>query len=218
MRKMKAALLVLDYNLYPRSNVDRHNVIMLKDAIATGSILPPVKVDKKSKRVTDGFHRTIAVLETNENGEIDVIECAYKNEREMFLDAMRLNAQHGAKLDPHDRNHCVLISERLKIPIELVAGALHMPTDKLANLRDTRTAKTAGGLSVPLKQTIKHMAGQKLTVAQQKANERSSGMNQVFYVNQLVDLIENDLLDKENEKLLERLRHLSGLLESLLVV
>jgi len=218
MRTMKCAELVLDFDLYPRNNLDGHNIRAIADARKAGVELPPVIADKKSKRVVDGFHRVKERLQTGgPDAEIEVIEKTYRNEKEMFLDAMRYNAAHGARLDPCDRTRCTIIADRLRIPLDSVAGALNMPVDKLAGLKADRTARGNGqGLTVALKHTIRHMAGKKLTKRQREANDRSSGMNQAFYVNQIIDLIEADLLDKADEKLLERLRKLHGLLEELL--
>lgn len=217
MRNMKAAGLILDFDLYPRHDVDNHNIRCIVTAIEAGETMPPVVIDKKSKRVIDGFHRIKATLRTDGDATIAVIEKSYKNDAAMFIDAMRLNANHGAKLDSHDRAHCCIVAERLKIPMDAVAGALHMPKEKLGGLRVCRTAKDSSGQAVPLKRTMQHMAGQKLTRPQVAANERSSGMNQVFYANQIIDLIESKSLDRNDDKLLERLRHLHGLLDSLLV-
>jgi hypothetical protein len=217
MRKLKAAELVLDFDLYPRNNVDSHNVTTLVDALAAEMELPPVIIDKKSKRVVDGFHRVRAHLRHyGEDAEITVIEKTYKTDADMFLDSMRYNATHGAKLDPCDRTHCVIVAERLSIPIELVAGALNMPSDKLGNLRDTRTARSGGGLCIPLKRTVSGFAGRRLTKRQEEANTKLSGMNQAFYANQLVELIESNMLDTEDEMLMERLQILHDLLGGVL--
>lgn len=216
MRKVKAASLVLDFDLYPRNNVDSHNVRCILDAMKAGVKMPAVLIDKKSRRVADGFHRVRAVLLDDPEGEIEIIEKDYKNDQELFLDAMRYNAAHGARLDPCDRNHCVIIAARLSIAIALVAGALHMPVEKLGNLQTHRTATVASGLSVPLKRTLLHMNGKKLTKAQSDCNDKLSGMNQSFYVNQVIMLIENGLLDKEDEKLMERLERLDELLDTVL--
>jgi len=218
MKRMKAADIVIDFTLYPRNNVDDHNVRAIADAYETEAELPPPVIDAKSKRLIDGVHRVLAKLRMDKLSEIEVIEKVYKDDAAMFLDAMRLNASHGARLDPCDRIHCVLIAERLQIPLDRVAGALHMPTEKLGELKRSRTATSTSGLSVPLKRTNQHMAGRRLNKLQVEANERSSGMNQAFYANQIIDLIEAKLLDVENENLLERLRHLHGLLEELLAV
>lgn len=218
MKKMKAAEVVLDFDLYPRNNVDAHNVRNLVDALAAGAELPPIIIDRKSKRVADGFHRVRAVLQHGgEDADIIVIEKNYSSEAEMFLDAMRYNSAHGAKLDSCDRVHCAIIAERLSIPIEAVAGALHMPPDKLGDLKVSRTATGSGGLSIPIKRTFQHMAGRKLTKQQLAVNDRSSGMNQVFYVNQIIDLCESKMLNLDDEKLVERLRVLHDTLSGILI-
>jgi len=216
MQTIKAAELVLDFDLYPRNNIDQHNVRCIMDAMELAIEMPPVIADRKTKRVVDGFHRVRAALKRDPDGTVTVIFKMYRTEAELFLDAMRYNAAHGARLDPCDRTRCLLISERLSIPIEAVAGALHVSEGKLGELRQTRTATTSAGLEIPLKRTIRHMAGRRLTKAQCQVNDRSSGMNQTFYANQLIDLIESNLLDKEDGKLLERLRKLHELLDWLL--
>jgi hypothetical protein len=91
-----------------------------------------------------------------------------------------------------------------------------MTVENLTELRAGRTAK-ADHMTVPLKRTIQHMAGRTLTAAQMAVNKKLSGMEQLFYVNQIVLLIENGLLDMANEDLVERLRHLAGLIRKLRV-
>lgn len=218
MKTLKAAELVLDFSLYPRNNVDSHNIKNLIDALAAGEPLPPVVIDKKSKRVVDGFHRVKAYLKfLGDEAKIEVIEKTYKSDAQLFVDAMRYNATHGCKLDPCDRTHCLLLAESLNIPLDQVAGALHTTVDKLAALRADRTA-TSNGLTVPLKRTVRAFAGKKLTKRQQEANVRLSGMNQQFYANQLIELIESEMLDLENENLMMALKKLHELLEGVLVV
>lgn len=216
MKKMKVAELVLDFSLYPRSNVDSQNVANLCEAIAAGIELPPIVIDKASKRVADGFHRVKAYLRVHgDDAEAFVVEKSYRNEKELFLDAARYNAAHGAKLDSHDRTHCAIVAERLKIDMADLAGALNMTVDKLANLRDTRVAMSKSGEPLALKNTVRRQfAGKKLTKRQEQANAKFSGMNQAFYVNQLIELIESDMLDKENGELMERVQKLHELLLS----
>lgn len=217
MRKLKAAELVLDFDLYPRTNVDTKNITDLAAALAAGQTLPPVIIDKKSRRVVDGFHRVRAHLKHFGDGaDIEVIEKNYKSDKEMFLEAARCNAAHGAKLDTCDRVHCKIVADNLGLTLDAIAGALHMPAGKLGDLCLGRTA-TAHGQPLALKRTVRHKAGQELTKPQTECNAKLSGMNQSFYVNQLIMLIESDLLDTNDEALMERLSVLSRLLESLAV-
>jgi hypothetical protein len=217
MKKMKVASLVFDFDFYPRNNINPHNVNCIAEAIVAGVEMPPGIIDKKSRRIVDGFHRGRAYAKVyGDDAEMLVVEKNYANDAEMFLDAMRYNASHGCALDSSDRAHCIILSERLNIPLDAVAGALHMTTDKLSALRNGRIAKTSGGLSVPLKRTIQSFAGRRLTKRQVEANDKLSGMNQSFYANQLIELIESDLLDVSDENLMDRLRVLNGLLDGVL--
>lgn len=219
MKTLKAAELILDFDLYPRNNVDSHNVRNLVDALLAGAELPPVIIEKKTKRVVDGFHRVRAVLQHGgPTAEITVIEKTYKDDGELFLDSMRYNSAHGAKLDPCDRSHCAIIAERLMLSLDAVAGALHMPADKLGELVQCRTAKGSGGLSIPLKRTFSNFAGRKLNKQQEETNRRSSGMQQAFYVNQVIEMIESKMIDTTDENLLDRLRKLDEVLDEVLAV
>lgn len=221
MKTMKAAELVLDFDLYPRNNVDTANIARIVEAMTAGETMPAVIIDKKSKRVVDGFHRTKAAIRLYgaDDAKVEVIEKTYADDAAMFLDAMKYNATHGARLDSCDRVHCVHIAERLSIPLDAIAGALHMPVDRLGALRTDRTATTkAGGLVIPLKRTVSHQfAGKTLNKRQEEANTRLSGMQQVFYANQLIELLESKMLDTSDDKLMERLQVLQGLLETVLV-
>jgi hypothetical protein len=51
-----------------------------------------------------------------------------------------------------------------------------------------------------------------LTTKQADGNVKAGGMNQLFYVNQIINLLENDLLDFSNVRLTDRLQYLKELL------
>jgi hypothetical protein len=211
---MKVASLILDFELYPRNNIDSGNVTSLCDAIAAEIALPPVIVEKRTKKVVDGFHRVKAYLRMlDDDAECFVVEKNYASDKELFKDAMRCNARHGARLDPCDRAHCVIVGERLQITREEMAEALSIKVDKLASIRETRTAYSSSGHPLPIKNTIRQFHGKRLTRQQERVNEKLSGMRPSFYANQLIMLIEADLLDVDDEHLMATLRKLHGLLE-----
>lgn len=212
MKKVKVTSLVLDFDMYPRNNIDSKNVSDIAEALRNGAEVPPVISDKKSKRVVDGFHRVKAhLIAFGPDAEIMVIEKSYKSERELFLDAVRYNAHHGAKLDSYDKSRILLRAEELKIDIAEISEVLSVSTDKLSELRVARTA-TSSNMVIPIKRTIQHMAGKRLNKRQKEANKKLSGMNQVFYVNQVIELLEADLLDTSDELLMKRLLHLGELI------
>lgn len=222
MKTVPIAKPLLDYTIYPRAQVDSQHVHYMRQALKSGASLPPIIVCKKSLRVVDGFHRLTAMrLEFGDESTIEVIEKSYASEKELFLDAIRLNAPHGRRLTTFDRAHCLIIAKDLRIAVADIASAMSMTVDALGELRTDRVGelRVSGGQNKPiaLKRTIRHMAEKPLTDKQSAANDKLSGMQQSFYVNQVILLLENNLLDRSDENLLERLGVLHGLLEGELV-
>lgn len=219
MRKMKLSKLKFDFDLYPRTEIDSHHLREMVEALKAGTEFPPIVIDKKSKRVTDGFHRgRMYARAEGPEAEVEVLEVAYKDEAAMFADAIRRNAGHGRRLSPFDRTHCLLRGSELGLEVEEVATALHITVEAAGKLRTEKvgTLVVAGAkkpMEVPLKRTIGHMSGRKLTVEQVAANRKLGGMNQLFYVNQLVLLMQNGLLDTANDELLKQLKRLGELIE-----
>lgn len=208
--------LVFDYDVYPRSELDTQHVGYIAEAYRAGQHLPPVVICGKSRRIVDGFHRCKALLRIHgKEAAVDCIEKHYKSEADLFEDAIRYNAPHGRRLSTHDRVHCMLIAERLSLTVDRVAAVLCMSLEAAKELTVDRTAVGSNSLHVPLKRTVRHMAGQTLTEKQEQANDRLSGMQQVFYVNQVITLIESDMLDTTNEQLMERLAALAKLIRQM---
>ena len=230
MVEVKVGETVEDFALYPRDRVDDHHVRDIAVALENGSELPPIIIDQKTKRVVDGFHRRRAYIKAfGEEHKIEVVSRRYKTEADIFMEAIKYNASHGLKMDSHDRVTAVIRGGQLGLDIATIGKALHVPEAKLQKLVSSRTAKTklaqpkrnngtrrTAGQDVAIKRTIQHRAGDTLTEEQLEANEKLSGMSQSFYVNQVVMLIESDLLNTADEKLMDRLSHLHGLLEGLL--
>lgn len=170
------------------------------------------------ERVTDGVHRTTIYKRTMKPSQkVDVVEKDYKNEGEMLLDAMRLNSSHGKTLDVYDKTRCIIMAEKYKLPEMEIASALSMTVEKLQKLKlgrtgSKQTGKTKKAEPIALKRTIKHMKGTVLSREQAEVNEKLSGMNQPFYINQVIMLIESELMNMADEIVVERLSVLYRLL------
>ena len=211
--KVKAAVLVLDFELYPRQKIDAVNVGEIAEAMEAGEVLPPIVADKKSKRVIDGFHRIRAALKVEgEDAEIEVEFRNYNSEAEMFKDAVLFNASHGRKLTSYDKTHCIFKAQRLGIENTEIQKILHFKPAKIEKFKIEKVGiykKT----NVPLKRTVQNLAGKKLTKAQVETNEKAGGMPVLFYVNQIIRVIESGSIDAENENLIEGLSQLLEVLE-----
>jgi len=225
MTKVKLSELVFNFELYPRTKVDSYHVSHLVEAYSTGVELPPLVVDKASKNIIDGFHRGYALERLHgTDAEVEVIFKTYRNRAAMFVDAMRYNGGHGRNLSTFDRAHCVILAERFGIAPDQIASSLSITIETVGELRSNRVGRLAGKVSdgktgketqTPLKRTLRHMVDHVLTSKQAEAQTKLGGMEQLFYVNQIIILIENNLLDLENEKLMHGIERLSELLAKL---
>ena len=190
MQRLQLTELVLNFELYPRVSVDSRHVSAMVDSLAAGMTLPPLVVDEKSRQIVDGFHRYYAmkrfVGKKWQDASVDVVLRKYATPQAMFVDAMRLNSGHGRNLTAFDKAHCVLLAERMKIKPSQVASSLAITVERVGELRSERvgilkTAHSATGQSVPLKNIVKHMAGQKpITTEQSDTQKKLGGMDQAF--------------------------------------
>lgn len=219
MPKVKAATLIEDMDFYPRQTIDRTHISHMVDAMNSGMEMPVIIVDKKSKRVVDGIHRRRATLKIGgPDAEIEVMWKTYRTEGDLFLDAMAYNAKHGKNLNTWDRMKCFERAAELGIANKLVSRALNLEVKRLSEIIEDRSCfivENRNGKkkrNVPIKNTIRHMRGKQITKKQVEANEKLGGLNQMFYCNQIILLLEADLIDKENGPLIERLEHLYGAL------
>lgn len=215
MRILSITELIVDLNLYPRSQIDDNHVSYMLSAYKAKSKFPPIVIDQKSKRIVDGVHRYNMYKRIDKGMSVEVIEKQYKDDAEMFWHAMRLNSNHGKGLTPFDRAKCISKAHEIGLTYAQIANALLMPLDSVDKMRVERMGKLniSGKMKdAPLKRTIRHMAGKTMTENQWQANDKLGGMNQQFYVEQLVTIIESNLLDAEDENLMQRLKHLKKLL------
>lgn len=215
-KEVAIADLVLDHSLYPRAQVSSVTVSQLADAIQAGSVLPPIRVDRETMRVIDGFHRVKAHkhlgLETIA-AQLEIVV----SDADFFERAVAANSAHGSRFAPYDYARILQRAMELGLERERVAVVLRATPVRLEEVERGYFA-LMGSQPVPTKRTIAHMCGRQLTPAQVETNKKLGGMNQFFYVNQLLLLIDNDLIDWDNPKLLEGLYRLAQRLGDVLPV
>lgn len=221
MAEIALGELILDFGLYPRSEVETQHVARLVEAIEAGVELPPIVADRRSKRVVDGFHRHRAYSRLYEaDAKVQVTLKSYGDDSALFLDAMRLNSGHGRGLSSFDRMHCIIRAEELKVAPVQIASALSITIDRIGELKAHKLGRLhvvgRADRSVALKNTLSHMSGQSLTEEQQGVNRRLGGMSQRFYANQLIMLVQGGLIDRDDAALMQQLVQLWRLLGELL--
>lgn len=202
--KLRATDLVEDFSIYPRNTIFDGHVADLTEVLRSGNTLPPPLIDSDSKRVIDGIHRRRAQLRAFGNEvEIEVLAKDYENEREMFMDAISLNATHGRRLTTADIARCASMAKRLHITREKLANALQITRPKLKDITATRLAFGKSG-PVVLRRPMAHLAGEHITGKQEGVVEHVGGMMPIYHVNRLIALLDSDSI-LLTDKLIERM-------------
>lgn len=216
---ISCALLILDETIYPRNNVESEHVNRIADAIKAGKRLPPVVADRKTKVLTDGFHRHRAAIRVGGPDALIEVEFRdYASRREMVIDAMEMNAIHGKRLDSCDRARCGQLAQEHGISMTIVARIFNLPTNRFKEALKERTALSKeGGYVIPLKRPNMHLAGRQLTKDQEEANKKDMGIGIVQTVNQLLlKLRVPGMVDTKDARIVEKLRELYAELRTFL--
>ncbi len=215
---MKVSELILDYDLYPRERIEPFNVNQMIEALTAGRELPPIIVDRKSLRVIDGFHRVKAYQKLHgPDAEIPLELRDYKDEAEMFCEAVRLNANHGRQLSSYDRARCIAKAEVLKLEPEVISSMLNMTLERIGEMKAQRFATYKMEPRV-LKRTTAHLAGKELSDDEAQYNIKAGGMHQTFYINQVIVMLEADTVNWENQKVVNGLKKLYNLLDKAMMI
>jgi len=211
---VKIASLVFDFNLYPRHEVDEYCVTDYAKAMAAGEVFPPIIADKKSSRIVDGWKRAKAALKwQGESANIEVEFRSYRTEADLLVEAISLNTVHGERIGRYDLQRCVILGDQFGLDSEKLATAMRITPEHLDAIR-AKLRTTRAGDVVANKQVGQHLPNV-ITIKNREGLKNAGGGNQVFFVNQVINLIEHDLLDTSNERLMERLAVLCDLLRPL---
>jgi hypothetical protein len=219
---IKAAELIEDFRLYPRSQVDTTHVRNIAEAMMAGEKFPSIIIDEQN-RIIDGFHRKRATLRVfGDEADIEVEVRQYVNDKERFLDALRYNSRHGKGITGVEQTGAILKAQGFKIDPKFIASALGISQERVKEIvqckvGNIRQGTTAHGDPVPLKRSMQHFAGKEMTVEQVKVNDMAPGTPQSLLINQLIGFIESGSLQLENEKIVNGLIHLKELLNGLVL-
>lgn len=145
LKSVALSSLVEDFDFYPRHAVDSTHVSQIALAVKAGATMPPIVADAKSLRIVDGWHRRRALMRVlGPSAEVKCDLRAYDSDADMLLDAIRLNAGHGRRLDRTDQIRCIKMTEQLGITHETIAVALHVPEERV-KLLSVRVVKVDDG-------------------------------------------------------------------------
>jgi hypothetical protein len=211
------AELVEDMAVYPRHAVDDVHVARLVKALEVGETFPPLVADKKSKRLSDGWHRARAYRRVlGASGVVDVELRDYANEQELLLDAIALNATHGRPLEKMDQVRCVILAENIGVDVPRIASAMRLSVQEVKKLeihiayapKESTASTVPGTTTLVMKRPVRHLSGTTLTKEQAEAQVSVPGTSYLLLAEQLYDAVTLDMANRNDERLMEKLREL----------
>lgn len=231
----KLSEITFDVALFPRTRIDLEHVESMRKALRTGKEFPPIVIDEKN-RCIDGFHR--GAMYEAEGGPDALVTCItkrYANDGAAFLDAVKLNAEHGKTLTRFDRACVIAKGARHRLGLRVMCKTLGVPYSEFKAAAEGRVAvveRTPSPASlprnnrtvvhdpvverVPIAKPIAHMAGKTLTPKQEAANKQLIGPSQHQHVDQLLILLRSNLIDTGDKSLMRKLAALASELDQLL--
>jgi len=192
MEQIPLENLIVDFDMYPRNEVSDQTIAGLIDALQCGRELPPITVCKETNRIVDGVHRFRAYRKLNYE-TITAISKTYKNDAELFEDAVRLNSDHGRALDSYDLKKIIIVLGKYEYSNDQIANIVHIPPAKLEKITRSFAIDKESGEPVPLKRGVLQFAGAPITKQQQQVVKSSSGMEGTYHARQLIMLLEADM-------------------------
>ena len=219
------ASLVEDMSIYPRHAVDDVHVRNLFLALESGNQLPPITACKKTKRITDGWHRARAYKrKLGPEAVVDVELIQYKTEADLLFDAVQRNASHGRKLDQIDQVRAVTMLESAGVTQDKISLALHVPEKRVEKLRikigkvkKSSSQAVPGSNKIVLKRPVQHLVGTTLTEEQAEVHKSLPGTSFKLVADQLSSAIRANMVDLGDENLMESFRELYEQLSRVLV-
>ncbi len=139
MEKLSLSEIKIDWDIYPRTDLNRDNTLRLIDSLSAGAEIPPPLIDLKTKTLVDGFHRYHAYLEKyGKSYCITVTSEDFKDKKEMLLRSARVNSIHGQPLSNQDKTKCIVIAEKMGLKIDRVAQSLSITKERVRKLYERR--------------------------------------------------------------------------------
>ena len=89
---------------------------------------------------------------------------------------------------------------------------MHIPVKEFKRFVANRMIITPAGKEIFLKKSFKHLKGEQISGLPNDVERKLSGQSQWQLLNQLVTIVENDLLDKENKSVMTLVRKLRKIL------
>lgn len=209
---MKISELIIDSELYPRIKSGWLTAYQYAQAMKANSVFPPITVGiyAEKKYVVDGVHRIEAKKLLKEE-YIDAIVKKYDSEKEMFVDAVRLNSTHGRPLSVQEKVRIIDKLKNMQFELKEISELVKIPVDKIEGFQH-RIIIGPKGEHIYLKSVLSHSDAGSATL--QIVDQKSfSVANVSMLLTQMIELLETNVYSIEDVAIKELTVHLYQLLQ-----
>lgn len=218
--KIEINKIKLDEEIYPRSRFDWVTSYKYSQAMVAGAKFPPITVGlvKNKYVLVDGYHRLEAYKKLKKV-KVEANVLSGRTKKQLFIEAVRLNAQHGYQFNSQDTTNIVLKLKKYNISKQKIASIVGIPITKLDKYMVSRTATISIGgkmKDVFLKRPFRHYAGEVIPASYDEEQEIFVGSHQLHLLEQVIILVEDKHLNLDDKKVVERVSKLYGLLGGLM--
>ncbi len=231
--------ITFDESLYPRSVCDWQTTYDYLESMKTGAKFPPIDVAMWNNKLVlvDGKHRIEALKRLKKKKVNARVHTNWSREK-IFKEAVRANIAHGRGLSPYEKRKIAVKLMEMKCSKSEVSGLIQVPQERLTNfvgknLVNTITGKKinseehekeqkqmmaarAGEQGFVLKSSLSNLGGREFSQEEvakiEDVQKNWSAGSQIRTLQETIDLIENDFLDKEDEKVMQLYEKLVNLI------
>lgn len=213
--KLRLDELVEDLRVYPRGAVSDMRADDLAYALDAGAVLPPLVIDRKTRKIVDGFHRARAFRKRHgKDAEVPCIVRDFADDAAMLLESARLNSGHGLPLGRHDQRVVAIRARELGADSAEIAAALGITPQRLITIA-VRVAQSDEG-DVPLKRGTEHLSNQYLSHDQVEKIRKMRGAPIASKARELSGLIQSGIAPMADPDVQASLRELFMVIEAAL--
>lgn len=212
---LKLGSIVCDYEYSVRMTIDTHTVNKYANNMKAGAKFPPIILEKDTKKIICGFNRYNAYKKVYDpDYEIPVILKKYKDNKELFVDAVKDNTCHGMPLTKWDIQNIISKAKEHNLDDRAIAELIGVPqnilekwSDKTVIVVDEETGKEEKlVIKSKYKKGIDENRNGKITKTEyEMINEHGSGWSIGFHLNQIREIlkIKSFSINKETLSLME---------------
>ena len=201
----KLSTLKIDKGLTELRPVNAIFVSRYRQAYRAGADMPPIVIDKKTRRIISGNHRYQAMVEEyGPDHSVDVVEKTFKTERERLEFFVKENATHGNALDGITKKRLSIALAAAGATPEEIASLFNVSVKRVENWGEHGAFVVFGNAKkpklVPMKRGVEVPQGQTISELQYKEHiDADRGVKPVTIAAQLTRWIRNGWVAASDE-------------------